>query len=251
MVTGARLLVVQHRDIAHLGTLRPHLRALEVHEVRVDRGEAVPDLTGYAGVVVLGGLEAAYTDTGFPTRRAELDLARQAVAEEVPYLGICLGAQLLAVAHGGEGYRGPVSEAGWAEVVHTEAAGGDLLHAGAETKVLVPASHDDHYTLPQGAVLLGRGHVYENQAYRLGKSAWGVQYHPEGDETWLRTRVQLLSSWNRAASSEGLPPSSRENLEALAPFRDQLFSRFARIVAARGELPEQRNAPTTVTVQPH
>ncbi|WP_246144549.1 type 1 glutamine amidotransferase [Actinacidiphila oryziradicis] len=84
---------------------------------RVWAGDPVPeDLTGVEALVVMGGPMSAYRDDGFPTQGAELELLRAALAAQVPVLGVCLGAQLLAVAAGGTARPGTGLQVGWGPV---------------------------------------------------------------------------------------------------------------------------------------
>ena len=132
----ATALVVQHLEPEGPALIGEALRAagVEVVVVRPDRGEADPrvrdgldGLDGVDGLVVMGGPMSAGSDDGFPSRRAELALLRAAVEAEVPTLGVCLGAQLLAAARGGEVEAGPELEVGWGTVVLSDAAAADPL----------------------------------------------------------------------------------------------------------------------------
>jgi GMP synthase (glutamine-hydrolysing) len=107
-------------------------------------------------------------------------LLAEAVNEELPTLGICLGAQLLAVAAGGRVVRGAAgTEAGLVSVSWTAAAHTDALVAALPEPMLTPSLHDDEIVeLPAGAVLLGGTATYPHQAFRVGSCAWGVQFHP-------------------------------------------------------------------------
>jgi GMP synthase-like glutamine amidotransferase len=195
---GGRLLVVHHEDDAGLGRLRPVLAAaVELDEVHPWRGDALPALLdGYAGLVVLGGAMGAMDDDVAPWLPATRRLMAAGVEHDLPTLGICLGAQLLAAATGGRVARGAAGlEVGVVPVTLAAAATDDVLlgpvvrRLGATLEV--PQFHQDAVTeLPPGAVLLASGERYPHQAFRLGGRAWGLQYHPEvtGEDwaAWLR-----------------------------------------------------------------
>src|SRR4051794_14012390 len=113
------VLVVQHAEIESAAALEPALReqGCELVTLRPDLGDAVPaDLTGRAALIVMGGMMSAASDDGFPSRLAEIVLLRAALDADVPVLGICLGAQLLAAAAGARVYAGPEAEIGWKPV---------------------------------------------------------------------------------------------------------------------------------------
>jgi GMP synthase-like glutamine amidotransferase len=190
---GPRVLVVGHEDHAGLGRLEPVLRAglkggsdgsLDLR--RPDLGDPLPrTLAGYHGLVVLGGSMGAADDD----IAAWLPLTRRLLAEgverQLPTVGICLGAQLLAAATGGRVERGAAGlEVGLVEIELLPAAADDVLLGpvltAAGPRVAVPQWHQDAVTeLPAGAVPLAAGARYPHQAFRLGGCAWGLQYHPE------------------------------------------------------------------------
>ncbi len=148
---------------------------------RTFAGDGIPsDTEGLAGLVVMGGPMSAATDEGFPTRRDEVALLADAVARGLPTLGICLGAQLLAVSAGADvsaGAGGP--EIGWAPVDFTSAAADDVLLHGLPDRLCVLHWHGDTFTLPAGGELLASNDRYERQAFRVGPVAWGLQFHME------------------------------------------------------------------------
>jgi GMP synthase-like glutamine amidotransferase len=155
---------------------------------RVHLGDDVPaDAAQFDAVVVMGGPMSAREDTGFPTRRAEVALLRDALRQAVPTLGICLGAQLLALAGGGEVLTGPEGpEIGWGPVRLAPEARHDPLFGDVPEQLQVLHWHGDTFTLPPAAVRLAGSCSYENQAFRLGSSAWGLQFHIEVDDSAVR-----------------------------------------------------------------
>ena len=151
-------------------------------------GESQPaDLSGHAGLVVLGGEMGAYDDDTAPWLPATRALLAEAVTQAVPTLAICLGHQLLAVATGGRVARSAAGQQGGTLPV-------GLLGAAAEDPLFgtVPAgavathwNSDLVVELPPGAVALARTPAGV-QALRLGRVAWGVQFHPEVDSELVR-----------------------------------------------------------------
>ncbi|HEY6795458.1 MAG TPA: type 1 glutamine amidotransferase [Kineosporiaceae bacterium] len=192
------LLVVQQDPDGGLGRLEVALREVADLDVRrPDRGDDLPaDLAGYAGLVVLGGVMGATDDDVAPWLPATRHLLAAGVEDQVPTVGICLGAQLLAVATGGRVERGAAGlEVGVVPMALRAAARRDpllgVVAARSGTDPAVPHFHRDAVTvLPPGAVLLATGERYPHQAYRLGDCAWGLQYHPEVTAAdfagWLR-----------------------------------------------------------------
>ena len=243
--TSPRVLVVVHEDHAGLGRLEPVLveRLGEIlDERRPDKGDPLPaDLSGHAGVVVLGGSMAAWEDEVAPWLPATRDLLAHAVDTGVPVLGICLGHQLLALATGGRVDRGGAGlEVGLVDVGATHAAATDALlgpvvrDLGAS--LTVPHWHTDAVLdLPPGAVRLVEGSRYANQAFRVGDAAWGLQYHPEvtgadfGD--WLEHgHGSLLDAGHDPATIRAALADHDADLQRLAVAH---AAAFADVVASR------------------
>ncbi|MCW2640928.1 MAG: glutamine amidotransferase class-I [Dactylosporangium sp.] len=194
---GRRCLVVENDssdDARRLGDWLVE-GGLELTVLRPYAGEAVPDsLDGYAALVVLGGAQNAYPDAdgtpGAPWFPALERLLRKAVRGRVPTLGVCLGGQLLAVAHAGTVERSAAGpEIGARLVARRDVAEGDPLFAAVPFAPDVLQWHHDEITeLPAGAVLLAASTNYPHQAFRLGDAAWGVQFHVECD-------IEMMARW--------------------------------------------------------
>jgi GMP synthase-like glutamine amidotransferase len=181
---------------------------LELVTVRPHAGDALPeDLDGHAALVVLGGGQRAYPneagEPGAPWFPALESLLRKAVRQRVATLGICLGAQLLAAAHGGTvelSTSGP--EIGPRLVGKRDAAEQDPLFARVPLAPDVLQWHRDEITeLPYGAVLLAASTRYPHQAFRIGERAWGLQFHIECDTAmvadWARDGARTLVDLGR------------------------------------------------------
>ncbi|GAB2467752.1 type 1 glutamine amidotransferase [Xylanimonas ulmi] len=192
-----RLTVLQHSADVPLGLLGSVLGD-GVRVVRLDRGEPVPapDAVG-SGLVVLGGQMSAYDDAAAPWLPATRALIADAVRADVPILGICLGAQLLAVACGGAvvvgappGREAGVIEVRWRDAAATDPVLGAVVATAADGVTRAVSMHADAVSdLPAGATWLGWSHQYPYQAFRVG-SALGVQFHPEAGKSialgWAR-----------------------------------------------------------------
>jgi GMP synthase-like glutamine amidotransferase len=168
------------------------LRVVEVRDVAVP---ASPD--GFDAVVLLGGGFLPDDDEHAPWLPAERALVRRAVAGGVPLLGICLGAQVLAVAAGGT-VRGDHGrpERGSCRVALRDEAVDDPLFAGLPAEFRAIQNHRDQITgLPPGAVRLAESDACPVQALRVGERAWGVQFHPEAG-------ADRLDRWDEAALAD-------------------------------------------------
>jgi GMP synthase-like glutamine amidotransferase len=207
-------------------------------------GDAVPAAAdGFDAVVLLGGGFLPDDDERAPWLPAERELTRRAVADGVPLLGICLGAQLLAAVAGGV-VRGDYGrpERGSCSVSLLREAETDLLFAGLPEKFRVIQNHRDQITeLPPGAIRIAESEACPVQAFRIGERAWGVQFHPE-------VGADRLENWDEAAladdgldlralraEAEEAEPESARNARRLA-------ANFAELVRAVGHARPSRSS---------
>ncbi len=184
-----KILVVQNYDNTGLGQLGPILEetGATIDIRRPDQGQALPsNAREHHALVMLGGAQNALDDVQCPYFPALLDLARDFVGADRAVLGICLGAQLLARALGGTNQIGTTREFGWQEVGLTEHGKADPVLGGLPERFPIFQWHDDTFTLPPGAVPLAGSAVTENQAFRFGRAAYGMQFHFEADRALVR-----------------------------------------------------------------
>jgi len=133
----------------------------------------------------------ATDDDQFPWLRAERAWIRAAVGGGRAFLGVCLGAQLLALALGGRGMAGKTPEVGVAPVTFTAQAREDPLFGALPDTLAALHWHADTFSLPPGAVLLAGSTRYPHQVFRWGPAAWGIQCHFEAGADQARAWTQL------------------------------------------------------------
>jgi GMP synthase (glutamine-hydrolysing) len=159
--------------------------------VELSRGEKLPsDFDETGALVVLGGPMNVYEEKQYPFLKEEESLIRKALIEEVPVLGICLGAQLLAKTCGARVKKAPQKEIGWYKVEKTGDGKKDILFNTGADRIQVFQWHEDTFDLPEGAVLLVEGKDCKNQAFRVGQNAYGLQFHIEATEGMIRDWFQ-------------------------------------------------------------
>jgi GMP synthase-like glutamine amidotransferase len=200
-----------------------------------DAGVRWPALEEISGLIVFGGEMNVDEVDLHPQLLAQRELMRRAVDAGIPVLGICLGAQMLARAFDARVYRAPVRELGFKPVRISQLGERDPLLRAFQSGGRVFQWHEDTFDLPAGADLLASGDDVPHQAFRLGRSAWGVQFHFEVDakgvEAWLRAAEPTLSRvWKRTANEVRaelrmyLDGQQRRSRILLAAFADEVRS---------------------------
>ena len=199
------LAVLAHEPETGLGAFAAQLEANEVsYDVLCTTTGALPDYRGFDGTIALGGSLAVHDDRLF----AAHDWVRDAVLAGQPYLGVCLGGQLLASALGARVARGR-PEVGVHDVFLTDAAERDPLFAGLRARLPVLGWHEDSFDLPPGGVPLAGSVRSTYQAFRFGAVAYGLQFHPE-------VRVDDLARWRRDAGYRALASRTGSGFDYLA-----------------------------------
>jgi GMP synthase (glutamine-hydrolysing) len=176
-----RLLSIQHPKADAAGTFAVAAREAGVVYDQWCPGVGQPapdDPAGYDGIVVLGGEQNVVDAPRLRYLQDEIALIGDALERRQPLLGVCLGAQLLVAAAGGEVVRVSDPEIGWYEVEALPEAAADPLFGALPERFSSYCWHSYGVELPEEATLLARSAV-SIHGFRLGASAWGVQFHPE------------------------------------------------------------------------
>jgi GMP synthase-like glutamine amidotransferase len=165
---------------------------VDVEVIHAYRGETVPTSlpAQYSGAIAMGGYMGANDDIEFPWLTDARSLLKDVIANDIPFFGICLGAQLLATAVDGKVGPTPVPEIGIVSFgVAADAAQDAVFGPLAGKEVIAAEWHKDYIIdLPQEAAILAGNDACPVQAFRIGQNAYGVQFHPEIDS-------EIFSSW--------------------------------------------------------
>ncbi len=193
-----RALVVCHKMKEDLGSFK---------ELLIERGFEIDYVLGYEDrlgdidpcahdlTIFMGGTMGVYQADIYPYLYHEIDYIKKRLAADLPLLGICLGAQLMAKALGKDVYKGAQEpELGWREIMVNEVGLKTSAAHLDKAQTMMFQWHGDTFDLPDEAVLLASSAQYENQIYRVGKRGLGLQCHPEVTRIVIEILLVTLAS---------------------------------------------------------
>lgn len=200
------ILIVLHQERSSPGRVGQLLvkKGYELDIRRPVLGDPLPvTLAGHAGAVVFGGPMSANDPDDFV--KAEINWLNVPLKENRPFLGICLGAQMLVNHLGGkvQPQKDGLTEIGWYPLRPTD-KGRRLMH----WPKMVYHFHREGFELPRGAELLAEGDAYPNQAFRYNSNAWGLQFHAE------LTRI-MMHRWVVHGAHRFIMPNAQQGRDHL------------------------------------
>ena len=195
--------------------------------------DALPPLDDIAGVVMFGGAMNVDATDRYPFLTEERVFVRKAVETGLPYLGICLGAQMLARAMDRTVYPAGVRELGFKVLHLTPETSGDQLLSVFREGDMVFHWHEDTFELPDGATVLGTGDVVHLHAFRIGDRAWGTQFHFEIDDSemdlWLQSAGEdVVRAWGKTTAE--VRAECDRYLATQEDRAREVFRRFAGVI---------------------
>ena len=245
-----KVLVFQHVPYEPLGTLDPLLKTagFRIRYVNFGREPAArPSLHGYSALVVLGGPMRADDVDRFPNLAVEADLIREALTRGMSVLGICLGAQLLAIALGGGVSPLAEREIGWYDVELTPAGRADpVLSAFADSQPVFQW-HEDAIRLPETATLLATSAACPVQAFRYGEQAYGLQFHLEVDRSLIARWLTVPANRPALEAERGrIDPDvvRAQTVDAIEPLMRLSEETFGRWIGRFEIAPRRRALPS-------
>ncbi len=225
------ILILQHVRPEPPGTIGEALDAngLSHRTVEVHRDESVPDTLTADGLVVMGGPMGVGDVEDRPHLQAELDLVGQALDNDVPILGVCLGSQLVAHVLGADVHPGSEKEIGWGEVTLTDAAADDPLFHDIDDPFMAFHWHGDVFEMPDDAVRLAHTPQTARQAFRYDDNVYGLLFHLE---VTPRTVAGMTKAFQDELAEEGLDGATirqkaMTHEEAVRDTASTIFGRWA------------------------
>jgi len=227
------VLVFQHIGCETPGIFLELLReqSLPVETVKLFEGDRPPeDLSRFSGLLVMGGPMSVNDEADYPWLKAEDRILKEALALDVPTLGICLGSQLIAKAAGGAVRRGRLKEIGWYPVRLTEAARRDRLFRESPETIEVFQWHGEYFDTPPGAVNLASSDLYSCQAFSIGQNVYGLLFHLEVTgamvNEWVGTFKEELDGVKAYIRPEEILERLPQRIDSLNRTARTVFGRF-------------------------
>jgi len=245
------VLVFQHDPFEDLGFFSEVLeKQRTVYRVlRLFHGEMpAEDWERIGALIILGGPMSVNDEEEYPFLRWEKRIIRAAIDEAVPVVGICLGAQLIAATLGTLVYHGRVKEIGWSPISITPHGQVDSLLGYLPENATVFQWHGDGFELPAGAIRLASSVNYKNQAFRVGKNIYALQFHlevtPRMIARWIDERSKDL-----ALAPYILPDKILADTQNYAPilkyYGERFLSEFIRRAARTQSRKDNRSHERT------
>lgn len=229
-------LIIKHIDIEGPGTFGDFLieKGVPFRIVELGGGQKLPaDLKGINAVVVLGGPMNVYEEDKYPFLKEENLFIQRVLEAQIPYFGICLGSQLLAKAAGARVVQSPVKEIGWYYVELTSDGNEDMFFQGFKEDEYIYHWHGDMFEIPHNGVLLASGSGCPNQAFRVGKNAYGIQFHVEVTDRSIKEWCDEYSANDlpgRKEHCEAMLKDYKENKQTFNRQASRLYENFLKIV---------------------
>jgi GMP synthase (glutamine-hydrolysing) len=231
------VLIFQHDPFEDLGFFADVLEKQRANyrTIRLFQGEMpAEDWEHIGALIVLGGPMSASDEDQYPFLRWEKTIIRAAIEDAVPMVGVCLGAQLIAMALGTPVFPGPVKEIGWYPISVTPHGQVDSLLGYLPESATVFQWHGDGFDLPTGAFRLASSVYYENQAFRIGRNIYGLQFHLEMTrrmiERWIDERSKDLAQLPYIHPDK-IVSETQNYLPSLKYYAEKFLSEFIRRAA--------------------
>ncbi|GMR05195.1 MAG: GMP synthase [Thermodesulfobacteriota bacterium] len=230
-----KILIIQHVESEGPGIIGTAIAAagFDMEYVRLYLGERVPQRAdGFSAVIAMGGPMGVYEEKKHPFIKYELRLMEDAFKADLPVMGICLGAQMLARAAGAPVYKGRIKEIGFYKVRLTGHGVSDPLLTGLPPEFTVFQWHGDTFDIPPNSVNLASSDAFPHQLIRVGRRSYGFQFHFEVTldmvKEFLQVNSEELAGVRDAASPEMILRDAEVHLATIQGYGSTIVKRFLR-----------------------
>ena len=232
-----KVTIIKHIDIEGPGTIGDCLddKNIPYNIIDIFNGEPLPNsLSDVSSVIVLGGPMNVYEEDKYPFLKQEDEFLKEAIEKDLPTLGFCLGAQLIAKAKGARVKQNHQKEIGWFKVSLADNSSNDPLFQGFQREFDVFQWHGDTFDIPDGAVKLAESELCPNQAFRVGKNIYGLQFHVEVTEEmiyqWIDAYKDEIDSLKGVVDPEQIISDTKAKSEDYKAQAKQFCTNFFKLI---------------------
>ena len=206
------VLVIENIECENLGSIKKFLQDDKFNITVINPQKLkIPDISEFSHLIILGGPMSVYDNLSY--LNYEQELIRFAIKKNIPTLGICLGAQLIAQSMGGMVFKGHKKEIGWFDICITKEGVSDIFRGIEKEQLKIFQWHGDTFSLPENAILLAESEHYP-QAFRIG-SAIGIQFHVE-------VTKEMINIWKQIYQNEIRDENFRDETKS-SKYTKELF----------------------------
>ncbi|GAB4376885.1 MAG: GMP synthase [Elainellaceae cyanobacterium] len=236
------LLVIQNSELDPVGVVGDcaQQRGAQLHVFLPILGDALPQSSqSFDGLIILGGVMSAWEDDSYPYLRQVVELIHQFHADRKPIMGICLGSQIIARAFGANVYRHTQLELGFSPIRVIDCPHSESWLRDYSDSLHLMQWHFDTFDLPANATWLMTNDICQHQAYRIGDTTYGFQFHFEvtGEivQSWLAYRDPAIDRLYPNLEAN-LAEQLDQHLEQSIGFAQRLSNHWLDLVAQRQQL---------------
>lgn len=230
------ILFIKHIDIEGPETLGTFFeqKGFKIQIVELQKGDSLPREWGeLEAVISLGGPMNVYEEEKYPFLKDEDAFIKEIIDRGIPFIGICLGSQLLAKASGAKVCRSPEKEIGFFSIQINKKGKKDPLFSGLEDKIDVFQWHEDMSEIPPKAELLASSEGCPHQAFKVGPVAYGLQFHIEITGSTIQEWSEAYFDQNdvfRAKQRRLMLEDYQEKEKAFCQVADKMYNNFFNIM---------------------